>query len=123
MKRTAANPRKVSNTVEEYDAALPEAARAQVQRMRELVRSAMPADATETISYGIPAFRRKKVLVWYAGFARHCSLFPTAAVVARFRSDLKPFSVSKGTIQFPLDKPLPARLIKRIVRARIGEVE
>jgi uncharacterized protein YdhG (YjbR/CyaY superfamily) len=123
MKRTAAKSRKVSNTVEEYVAALPEAARAQVQRMRELVRSAMPADATETISYGIPAFKRKKVLVWYAGFAKHCSLFPTAAVIARFRSDLKLFSVSKGTIQFPLDKPLPARLIKRILRARIAEVE
>jgi uncharacterized protein YdhG (YjbR/CyaY superfamily) len=123
MKRTAAKSRKVSNTVEEYVAALPEAARAQVQRMRELVRSAMPSDATETISYGIPAFKRKKVLVWYAGFAKHCSLFPTAAVIARFRSDLKLFSVSKGTIQFPLDKPLPARLIKRILRARIAEVE
>jgi len=73
----------------------------------------MPAGATETISYGIPAYRDKGgVLVWFAAFAKHCSLFPTAAVIADFEGELKGFSTSKGTIHFPNDKVLPVGLIK-----------
>lgn len=75
----------------------------------------MPKDATEVISYGIPAFKHKRVLVWYAAFADHCSLFPTAAVIEKFKDELKGFSTSKGTIHFPLSKPLPVALIKKIV--------
>ena len=71
------------------------------------------------ISYGIPAFKHKKVLVWYAAFSKHCSLFPTASVIEAFKDDLKGFIISKGTIQFPLDKPLPTALIKKIVKARV----
>jgi uncharacterized protein YdhG (YjbR/CyaY superfamily) len=58
--------------------------------------------------------------VWYAAFAEHCSLFPTAAVIDEFKEELKAYTVSKGTIQFPLGKPLPVGLIKRIVRARVA---
>ena len=85
------------------------------------IRSALPRDATETISYRMPAFQRDGVLVWYAAFADHCSLFPAGAVVQAFKDDLKGFKTSKGTIQFPLDKPLPIRLIQRIVRARVAQ--
>lgn len=91
--------------------------------MRAAIRSAVPADASETISYGIPAFKYKKILVWYAAFSEHCSLFPTASVIAEFRKELKGFSTSKGTIHFPTDKPLPTALIKRIVKTRVRQME
>ncbi len=77
-------------------------------------------EATEIISYKIPAFKHKKVLVWYAAFANHCSLFPTAAVIEQFKDELKDFSTSKGTIHFPLDKPMPVDLIKKMVQERLG---
>jgi len=83
----------------------------------------VPPDATEIISYKIPAFKHKKVLVWYAAFANHCSLFPTASVIEAFKDELSGFSTSKGTIHFPLDKPMPVELIKRMVRARVAESE
>ena len=79
----------------------------------------MPPDAFEIISYRMPAFRRERVLVWYAAFSGHCSLFPTAAPIAQFKDELKSFSTSKGTIHFPLGNPLPTDLIKKIVQARV----
>ena len=92
--------------------------------MRAAVRSAVPPEAAETISYRIPAFKYNKgVLVWFAAFSDHCSLFPTAAVIEAFKSELKGFSTSKGTIQFPTDKPLPAALVKKLVKARITQIE
>ena len=91
--------------------------------MRAAIRSALPREATETISYRIPAFRHKRILVWFAAFSDHCSLFPTAAVIAAFQKELKSFSTSKGTIHFPIHKPLPIRLIKKIVKARVAELE
>ena len=75
------------------------------------------------ISYGIPALKQKGIIVWFAGFSHHCSLFPTAAVIEKFKSELKGYIISKGTIQFPLDKPLPTALIKKIVKARVAELE
>ena len=92
--------------------------------MQEAIRAAAPREATETISYRIPAFKSKNgVLVWYAAFSSHCSLFPTASVIEAFREELKGFSTSKGTIHFPVDKPLPVGLIKKIVKARVNEAE
>jgi uncharacterized protein YdhG (YjbR/CyaY superfamily) len=82
----------------------------------------VPAEATETISYGIPAFKHKAVLVWYAAFSDHCSFFPTAAVIEAFKNELKSFPISKGTIQFPTDKPLPAALVKKMVKARVAQI-
>jgi len=94
-----------------------------LQQVRAAIRSAVPRETTEVISYGIPAFKYKGVLVWFAAFSNHCSLFPTAAVIERFREELKGFVISKGTIQFPTDKPLPAALIKKMVKARVAQVE
>ena len=110
-------------TVDEYLATVPQPARNTLDQMRAAIRSAVPADATETISYSIPAFKLKKVLVWYAAFASHVSLFPTASVIESFKNELQGFSVSKGTIQFPIDKPLPIALIKKIVKARVAEIK
>src|SRR5438445_7521225 len=107
--------------VDEYLAGVPEPARSTLNKVRAAIRSAVPPEATETISYGIPAFKHKRVLVWYAAFSKHCSLFPTAAVIEAFKNELKGYSTSKGTIQFPTDKPLPAALVKKLVKARIAQ--
>ena len=109
--------------VEEYLARLPDPARDMLSKIRDAIRSAAPTEATETISYRMPAFKYKGVLVWYAAFAKHCSLFPTASVLEVFKNELKSFSTSKGTIQFPLDKPLPTDLIKKIVKERVRQIE
>jgi uncharacterized protein YdhG (YjbR/CyaY superfamily) len=107
--------------VEEYLAGVPESARANFTKLRAAIRSAVPAEATEIISYRIPAFRHNGVLVWFAAFSNHCSLFPTAAVIEAFKKELKSFSTSKGTIHFSADKPLPTALIKKLVKARVAQ--
>jgi uncharacterized protein YdhG (YjbR/CyaY superfamily) len=108
-------------SVDEYLAGVAEPALGMLVKMRALIRSALPKEATETISYRMPAFRHKKVLVWFAAFTNHCSLFPTAAVIGQFKAELEGFKISKGTVQFSLDKPLPAALIKRLVKARLEQ--
>jgi len=123
-KSSAAARRKgPAKTVDEYLAGVPEPAHSTLQKIRAAIRSAVPAEATEVISYGIPAFKYKEVLVWYAAFAKHCSLFPTAAVIDQFKDELKDFTLSKGTIQFPTDKPLPLALVKKMVKVRVQQVE
>ena|ERR1039457_778720 len=109
--------------IDEYLAGVPEPARSTLNKIRAAIRSAVPQEATETISYRIPAFKYKGVLVWFAAFSDHCSLFPTASVVAAFKNELKGFSTSKGTIQFPTDKPLPTALVKKLVKARVAQNE
>jgi uncharacterized protein YdhG (YjbR/CyaY superfamily) len=109
--------------VDEYLAGIPEPARGKMVKLRAAIRSAAPAEATETISYRIPAFKYKGILVWFASFSGHCSLFPTASIIAAFEEELKNFSTSKGTIHFPLNKPLPIALVKKLVKARVAQIE
>ena|SRR5947209_5340482 len=130
MKKTAstkrssvATSRGSSKTVDEYIARVPEPARSMLIKMRAAIRSAVPAEATETISYGIPAFRHKKLLVWFAAFSNHCSLFPTASIIEVFKNELRDFPTSKGTVQFSTDKPLPTTLIKKLVKERVAQSE
>jgi uncharacterized protein YdhG (YjbR/CyaY superfamily) len=110
-------------SVDEYVAGVPEPARSALKKMRAAIRSAAPREATEVISYGIPAFKHKGTLVWYAAFSNHCSLFPTASVIAEFKNELKGFTTSKGTIHFPIDKPLPPALVRKLVKARVAQVQ
>ena len=110
-------------TVNEYLAGVPEPARSTLNKIRAAIRSAAPPEATETISCGIPAFKYKGVVAWYAAFSNHCSLFPTASVVEAFKDELKGFTTSKGTIHFPTDKPLPAALVKKMVKLRVAQIE
>ena len=109
--------------MDQYLAAVPEPACTTLKRIRAAIRSAAPPEATEAISYGIPAIKYSGVLLWFAAFSDHCSLFPTASVIQEFKSDLKRYSTSKGTIQFPTDKPLPAALIRKMVKARVAQME
>ena len=119
----AAKGKAAPKTVDEYLAGVPQPARGTLNKIRAAIRSAVPKEATEAISYGIPAVKHNGSLVWFAAFSDHCSLFPTASVIEKFKNELKGFSTSKGTIQFPTDKPLPAALVKKMVKARIAQNE
>jgi uncharacterized protein YdhG (YjbR/CyaY superfamily) len=119
--RSAANGNGAPENVEEYLSGVPEPARSTLRKVRAAIRTAVPPGTTEVISYGMPAFKHNEVLVWYAAFSNHCSLFPTGAVIEAFKKELKGFSTSKGTIQFSTDKPLPIVLVKKLVKARVAQ--
>ena len=113
-----------AHDVEAYLAKVPEPARSTLEKMRAMIRLAAPADATEALGYGIPSFRYKGALVGYAAFKAHCSFFPmSAALIETMKDDLKEYSLSKGTIRFAVDKPLPATLVKKMVKARVEQKE
>jgi len=120
--RSAAKPNPAPKNIDAYLAAAPEPARATLQKVRAAIRSALPRAATETISYKMPAFKHHEIVIWFAAFENHCSLFPTARVIEMFKNDLKPFTISKGTIQFPTARPLPSALIRKIVKARLAQI-
>ncbi len=109
-------------SVEDYLATLPADRRAVVEELRETIRAAAP-EATETISYQMPTFRSHgQFLVSYAAFKNHYSLFPASEpVVEGLGDELKPYLAGKGTIRFPADRPLPAAVVTRIVKIRLGE--
>lgn len=93
-----------------------------LQQLRATIHAALPL-AEETIAYGMPAFRQRVNIVYYAGYKNHIGFYPSSAPIAHFAQDLKGFKTSKGAIQFPLDKPLPVTLIRRIVKWRLAEAE
>src|SRR3954463_2622781 len=104
-----------AKTVDEYLAATPAPARRTLRHIRAVIKSVVPKETTEVISYRIPMFKYNGMLVGYAAFAKHCSLFPTGSgVIKKFEKELKGYQTSKGTIQFPSDKPLPDALLKKI---------
>jgi uncharacterized protein YdhG (YjbR/CyaY superfamily) len=110
--------------VEAYLAAVPEPARSTLEKLRATIRAAAPKAATEAISYGIPSFQYKGGLVAYAAFKRHCSFFPMGwKAVEEFADELEGYRVSRGTIQFAQDKPLPAALVKKLVKACVARNE
>jgi uncharacterized protein YdhG (YjbR/CyaY superfamily) len=110
--------------VEAYLAAVQEDQRAALERLRATIRAAAP-EATEAMSYGMPAFKhRGRPLVGYAAFKQHCSFFPmSSTTISRFEEELAGFETSKGTIRFTLDRQLPKTLVRRIVKARLAEME
>ena len=109
-------------SVEDYLAALPEAPRAALEKLRRTIKAAAPG-ATETISYQMPAFKEHgRLLLSYAAFKDHCSLFPASRkVLDAHGEELKPYFSGKGTLRFTVDKPIPAALVKKIVKTRIEE--
>ena len=110
-----------AKTVDEYLAGVAEPARSTLIKVRATIQSVVPPGTTEGISWGMPAFRYKGVLLWFAAFSKHCSLFPGAAVIAACKKELQGFRTSKGTIQFPMDKPLSAALLRKLVKAGVAE--
>lgn len=118
MKKTA-EPK----NIDEYLADQPEKVRVVLEKLRHTIKQAAPK-AEEVISYKMPAFKYHGMLVYFAGFKNHCSLFPaSSALPEELEKELKPFRVSKGTIQFTVEKPLPATLVKKIVKARMKQNE
>jgi uncharacterized protein YdhG (YjbR/CyaY superfamily) len=122
MKKAAASV--VTTTVTEYLAEQPAASRRVLRLVRKAITGALP-DAEECISYRIPAYKLKgKPVIYFAGWAQHYSLYPvTSAVLAAFGEELHGHVVSKGTMRFPLDAPVPVALIAGIARVRGQEVE
>jgi uncharacterized protein YdhG (YjbR/CyaY superfamily) len=112
----------VARSVGEYLGAVPEPARTALERLRATIRAAAP-EATETISYQMPAFKDQgRFLVSFAAFKDHCSLFPAStAVMEALGDDIEPYLSGKGTLRFTSEHPIPAALVRKIVRARLQE--
>jgi uncharacterized protein YdhG (YjbR/CyaY superfamily) len=124
MTKEKTSPEAGTAAVEAYLARVPEPARGTLEKMRATIRAAAPKEATEAISYGVPSFQYKGGLVAYAAFKRHCSFFPMGwSAIEEFAEELQGFRVSKGTIQFAPDKPLPAALVKKMVKACVARNE
>ncbi len=110
-------------TVEEYLAQVPEPARTTLEKVRQSIRGAAPKTAIEKLSYGMPAFHHGSPLAGYAAFKTHCGFFPmSGTVLAALAEELEGYETSKGSIRFALDKPLPATLIRKLVRTRMAEI-
>ena len=109
--------------IDAYLAGLPADQRATLQALRETVAAAAP-EATEAISYGLPAFRyRGRVLLWYHAAKAHCSLFPTVAIIEAHRTELAGFALAKGTVRFTPAHPIPLELVAQIARDRVAQVD
>lgn len=111
------------DSVDVYLSNAPEEARATLIKLRKMILAAAP-NATEGISYQIPTFKYKGPLVAFAAFPTHCSFYVMSpAVMNMYKDELKSYDTAKGTIRFPTNKPLPAALVKKLVKARIEENE
>jgi len=117
-----AMPRRTrAKTIDEYLAALSDDKRSALERLRKTIRSAAPK-AEECISYQLPAFRLNGMLVAFGATANHCAFYPlSASTIEAHKNELKEYDTSKGTIRFQPEKPLPAALVRKLVKARIAE--
>jgi uncharacterized protein YdhG (YjbR/CyaY superfamily) len=120
MRSTKRSPK----TIDEYLAGVKADQRSALEKLRRAIRAAAPS-VEETISYGIPAFRLNgRALVFFGAWAKHCAFYPgSSASLKKFRSDLKGFQISKGTIRFSPDNPLPVALVKKLVKARVAQID
>jgi len=109
-------------TIDEYLASVKPEQRGALQKLRQTIHAVAPK-AEECISYGIPAFRlNRRSLVFFGAWANHCSFYPgSSTTLKKFRGDLKGFQITKGTIRFSCDNPLPTTLVKKLVKARMAE--
>ena len=112
-----------SDAVDAYIAAVPEPTRTTLLRLREIIRSAVPKEAVEVISYGIPAFKLSKPFFGFAAFKNHLSVLPfSGSLFNSFTDELKPYTRTKSSLHLPFDKPLPATLIRKLVRTRVAAI-
>lgn len=106
--------------VEAYIASFPESTQALLQQVRSIIKKAAP-EAEEVISYSMPAYKQGSILVYFAGYAQHIGFYPTASGIKAFEKEIAGYKHSKGAVQFPLDQPLPAALITKIVKFKLKE--
>ncbi len=108
--------------IDDYIGSFPPGVQKKLRQMRETIRAAAP-DAEEKISYRMPAFALKGILVYFAAFRNHIGFYPTSSGIRKFRRELSVYKWGKGSVQFPLDTPLPLGLVHRIVKYRVAENE
>jgi len=113
-------PPKKGKTTDEYISFFPQNVQVALQQVRQAIKDAAP-QAQEVVSYGMPAFKQKGILVWFGAFKKHIGFFPKVSAMEAFKEQLADYQTSKGTIRFPLDKPIPIGLIKEIVKFRVKE--
>jgi uncharacterized protein YdhG (YjbR/CyaY superfamily) len=120
MRSTKRSPK----TIDEYLASVNANHRDALQKIREAIHAVAP-NAEECISYGIPAFRLNgRSLVFFGAWANHCALYPgSSATLKEFRNELRDFQTSKGTLRFSPDNPLPVALVKKLVKARVAQID
>ena len=107
--------------IDSYLAAVPQDMKPVLEKLRQAIKQAAP-EAEEVISYGMPAFRYHGMLVYFAAFKNHCSFFPASGLLIKeMATELAAYKTSKGTIQFTIDKPLPAALVKKMVKMRVKQ--
>lgn len=107
-------------TIDEYIKTFPVDIQSILEKMKQTIREVAPG-ATETISYRMPAFKLNGNLVYFAAFKNHIGFYPTPSGIEQFKKELSPYNGSKGAVQFPLDKPIPFALVKKIVIFRVQE--
>lgn len=112
--------RSTANSIDEYIAEFPPETQKVLKELQALIKASAPG-ATETISYAIPTFDLNGHLVHFAGFKKHIGFYPTPSGIEAFKEELTPYKTAKGSVQFPLDQPLPTDLIRRIVEFRVEE--
>ncbi len=112
------NQKKTFRNVDEYIASQPEPIRPLLEEVRQLIRKAAP-QATEVISYGMPGYKLGGMLIWFGAAKNHYAIYPHAETIEAFKDKLSGYKTSKGTIQFPFDRPVPATLITEIVKFKV----
>lgn len=107
-----------ATTIDEYIADFPPETQERMQLLRATIKATAP-EAVEVISYGMPAFKWNGILVYFAGYKNHIGFYATPTANSEFKKDLSVYKIGKGSIQFPLDQPLPLELVTRIVEYRL----
>jgi len=107
-------------TIDGYISSFPKDVQVKLRQMRACIKVSAP-DADEGIKWGMPSFSYKRILVMYAAFKNHIGFYPTPSAIKAFNKELSKYNWGKGSVQFPLDKPLPVTLIKKIVKFRVKE--
>jgi len=115
-----AEPKKQFKTMDEYISTFPKNVQDILEKMRHTIREVAPK-AEETINYQMPTFKLNGNLVHFAAYKKHIGFYPTPSGIDAFRKELSPYELSKGTIKFPIDKPIPFDLVRRIVVYRVKE--
>ncbi len=109
-------------STDDYIAVFPENTQKILQQLRSIIKKAAP-QATEVISYNMPAYKLNGILVYFAGYENHIGFYPTASGIEAFKEQFSDYKFSKGAVQFPIDKPLPSALITEIVQFRIAQTQ